>query len=169
MFDVLPYPNITASDSKEQMAQMLNYLLQLRETIEFELMSISAENLSPDLKAQLDSLGADIKTSNEEREEQLQQINNRSLTVNDVINSESYKASLKSLEEKIPTEYVVSAEQVQSSDEEGGINIYAFTDNSGEMKVLQVKNGYTPTIVLTVNFETGNLEYEQIQGETENG
>jgi hypothetical protein len=91
--------------------------VQFKETLEFALTNISTDNLSGDLISQLNTLGADIKSSNEERDDQLQQVASKSITVSDVLNSASYKASLQAVEDKIPSKF-------------------------------------------TINFETGNLEYE---------
>ena len=115
-------------------------------------MNISVDNLSQDLIDRLNELGTDIQKSNEDREDQMQQISNKTLSISDVINSESFKAAL-------PQEYLVSAEQIQSSNEPNGINIYAIEDASGEIKQFIVKNGKTPNVNFTVNFSTGNLEY----------
>ena len=152
MYDILPFPSITANDIKDLVAQTNNYLIQFKETLEFILMNISIENLSQELIDRLNALGADIQKSNEDREDQLQQISNKALTVSDVINSVVFKAAL-------PQEYLVSVEQIQTSEEPEGINIYSIEDASGEIKNFTVKNGKTPNVEFLVNFTTGNLEY----------
>lgn len=156
MYDMLPFPNITGATAEELTSQINNYLIQFKESLEFALTNISTENLSQELIALLNSFGADIEKSNEERDEQLKQVENKSLSVSDVINSEPFKSALNSAG---PKKYLVSAEQTQSSDEPEGINIYAITDESGEVKEFTVKNGKTPKIEFSVNFDTGNLEY----------
>ncbi len=113
MYDLLPFPQITATDPREQVKQVTEYLMRFKEELEFILTSSSVENLSPELIERLNGLGADIETSNVEREEQLTQMNARSLTVSDVINSSAFETALKN---------------------------------------------NTPTF--SINFETGNLEYE---------
>lgn len=152
MYDILPFPNIVAGSVEEQTAQINNYLIQLKETLEFVLTNISIENLSQDLIVRLNTLGADIQKSNEDREDQLQQVSNKTLSVSDVINSAAFKAAL-------PQNYLVSAEQIQTSEESEGINIYAIEDESGEIKQFTVKNGKTPNVEFSVNFNTGNLDY----------
>lgn len=159
MQDLFEYPTITSSQSEEQIKELVNYLVQFKETLEFTLANISADNLSTDLVSKLNTLGADIQRSNDEREEQIQQVVNNGLTVSDVINSEAYKASLKGVSDKIPTKYLESAEQIQISEEAGGINIYAFTDASGNKQEFVVRNGKTPVLEFSINYETGNLEY----------
>ena len=152
MYDILPFPNINATNINDLVGQTNNYLIQFKETLEFALMNISIDNLSNELIERLNTLGADIQKSNEDKEDQLQQVLNKTLTVSDVLNSAAFKAAL-------PQEYLVSAEQIQSSNEPNGINIYAIEEASGEIKQFIVKNGKTPNVNFSVNFETGNLEY----------
>lgn len=101
MYDMLPFPNITATDTKEQVAQINNYLIQFKETLEFILTNISADNLSPDLIAKLNALGSDIQKENAERGEEMQQVSGRIITASDVVNSAVYKADMDLREEKI--------------------------------------------------------------------
>ena len=63
------------------------------------------------------------------------------------------------LDDVKPKKYLVSAEQIQTSEESEGINIYAIEDESGRIKEFTVKNGKTPNVEFNVNFDTGNLEY----------
>ena len=171
MYDMLPFPHFTASTVEEQTAQINNYLIQFKETLEFILTNISAENLSPELVRKLNSLGAEIEKTTEETTEQLQQVSNKAITVSDVINSKAFKTAV---ENAGPQEYLVSAEQIQTSQESGGINIYAIKDSTGTVTKFIVKNGKTgnagpkgdkgdtgatPNVVFSVNFSTGNLEY----------
>lgn len=156
MYDMLPFPNLTAKNTEEQIAQINNYLIQFKETLEFILTNISTENLSQDLVNKLNSLGADIEKSVADREEEIQQMSNKTLTVSDVINSEPFKTALSTAG---PTKYLVSAEQIESSDENGGINLYAITNESGQVETFTVKDGKTPSMEFNVNFDTGDLEY----------
>ena len=91
MYDILPFPNITATDTKEQVAQINNYLIQFKEALEFILANISADNLSPELRGQLNSLGADIKSAKEEQNEVVQQMAHKGISVSDVVNSQLFK------------------------------------------------------------------------------
>lgn len=156
MYDMLPFPNITAKDAEEQVSQINNYLIQFKETLEFILTNISIDNLSQDLITKLNDMGADIEKSIEERDDQLQQVSNKTLTVSDVINSSAFTTAL---DDVTPKKYLVSAEQIQTSEEPEGINIYAIEDESGQIKEFIVKNGKTPIVEFSVNFDTGNLEY----------
>lgn len=153
MYDLLPFPNFAATEASELTAQLNNYLIQFKETLEFVLTNISTDNLSPDLITKLNELGAEIEKSNEERDDQINQVSNNSITVSDVLNSSAFKQAL-------PSKYLVSAEQTQSSDEPEGINLYVIEDSSGEVKTFTVKNGSTPDVEFSVNFNTGHLEYE---------
>ena len=96
MMDMFPFPSVTGKTSEEQIKDILNYLIQFKETLEFALMNISTENLSPDLVNRLNDLGANIQQNNAERESELVQITQKqTITVFDVLNSEAFKASLK--------------------------------------------------------------------------
>lgn len=89
---MLPFVRITGNNPEEQIKEILSYLNQFKETLEFVLMNISVENLSSDLINQLNELGADIKKSNVERENEVAQLSqNTTLTISDVCNSEIFK------------------------------------------------------------------------------
>jgi hypothetical protein len=94
MYDILPFPNITATNINDLVAQANNYLMQFKETLEFALTNISTDNLSQDLIEKLNSLGADIEKSIEDRDDQIQQVSNQAITVSDVINSPSFVAAV---------------------------------------------------------------------------
>lgn len=159
MYDMLPFPNITGTTVEEQTAQINNYLIQFKETLEFILSNISTDNLSPALVEKLNSLGAEIEKNSEDTTEQIQQVSNKSITVSDVINSAAFDAAVDSA---VPHKYLVSAEQIQTSQESGGINIYGIEDATGKVSQFTVKNGEkgdTPNVTFTINYNTGNLEY----------
>lgn len=96
MYDMLPFPNITAKEPTEQMVQINNYLIQFKEALEFILTNISYDNFSQDLINKLNILGADIEKSSEDIDEQIQQLSNKNITVSDVINSPSFNAAVSS-------------------------------------------------------------------------
>ena len=150
MFDTLPFPNMTAKDAEERSKQTIDYLLQLREELVFILDSIvSGEygklSTQPKQTAVVESV---LVSSSDD-----------SLTVSEVINSATFKAAIESVKDTIPDEYLVSANQSYVSGEPGGINLYSIKDSSGRVQTFQVKNGKTPKVTFTVNYETGNLEY----------
>ena len=98
MYDMFPFPQTTPSKPIEgQMAEIVNYLIQFKETLEFILMNISTDNLSQELVDKLNSLGADVTKNNADIDEQVQQVSQsvKSLTVSDVINSEAFKIALE--------------------------------------------------------------------------
>ena len=94
MYDILPFPIIGAGSAEEQTAQINNYLIQLKESLEFILTNISIDNLSQDLIAKLNNIG--VETSSKETNEQIQQISGQLLTISDVINSDVFNSALKS-------------------------------------------------------------------------
>jgi hypothetical protein len=101
MLEIIPIPNLTATDALALSKQMNNYLLRLKEVLEFELSSISTDNLAPELRRKLDALGANIKTINEVREDEMKQVSSNSLTIEDVLNSSLFKAELQSIKNQL--------------------------------------------------------------------
>jgi hypothetical protein len=100
MMDLLPFPHITATEPKEQLSQLRDYLFQFKEELEFILSNLNENNLSQELIDKLNSLGADIDKTDDDSNDQLWQISSRTVTVSDVINSTAFDLALKS---KIPT------------------------------------------------------------------
>ncbi len=97
MFDMLPFPRVTESKTeKQQIVELVSYLTQFKETLEFALMNISSDNLSPELVNKLNSLGADIERSNTVREDEVAQVKAQALTVSDVCNSDLFKLAIES-------------------------------------------------------------------------
>lgn len=151
MYDMLPFPNISATNIEELSFQTNNYLIQFKETLEFILTNIGADNLSSDLTETLNALGAEVEKTIEDTDDQLQQVAGKTLTVADVINSSAFE---EALDDATPKTYLESVEVI-----EDGININAIEDGSVEVKQYTIKNGKTPEVEFSVNFETGNLEY----------
>lgn len=96
MVDAFPFPRITEETSEKQIKQLVDYLIQFKETLEFALTNISTENLSPELISKLNELGADIQKSNDAREEELAQLTVDTLTISDVCESNTFKDAVKS-------------------------------------------------------------------------
>ncbi len=151
MYDMLPFPNITATNIEELSFQTNNYLIQFKETLEFILTNIGADNLSPDLMETLNSLGAEVEKTVEETDDQFQQVASKTITVADVVHSPAFKDAL---EDATPKEYLKSVKVVDE-----GLNVYAIEDVSGEIKQYTLKHGKTPKVEFSINFNTGNLEY----------
>lgn len=96
MFDILSFPRVTGSTPEEQIQSLSNYLIQFKENLEFALMNISADNLSPDLVNRLNELGANIEQSNTDREDALTQLIVDTLTISDVCESNTFKLAIES-------------------------------------------------------------------------
>jgi hypothetical protein len=181
MYDILPFPNITATDAKGQVSQINNYLIQLKEELEFILTNISADNLSPELLSQIRSLGAEVKTTKEEQVETTQQITQRMISVSDVVESDAFKESTISgvtvngdqltkdvhgnVNVDIPTDYICDGSQTTTSQEDGGENIYTFQRADGTTDTFKCRNGSkgekgdVPVVTFQVDYDTGELQY----------
>ena len=96
MVDIFPFPSVQQGNPENQIADIVNYLIQFKETLEFALMNISSDNLSPELKRKLNELGAGIEESNKAREEEVTQVSVNALTIPDVCNSDLFKNAIKS-------------------------------------------------------------------------
>ena len=103
MVELFPFPRIMGRNAEEQIKELCDYLIQFKETLEFALMNISTDNLSSDLVAKLNDLGADIERSKEERVENFAQVSNNALTVSDVCNSDVFKAAVQNETEELRT------------------------------------------------------------------
>ena len=101
MNNILPYPNITATEPKEQIQQLKSYIFQLTETLEFLLTNINTDNLSPSLVNQLNDLGMSIENTRADVDERQQITTNlvkeNSLTVNDVITSVAFQNEVQEM------------------------------------------------------------------------
>jgi hypothetical protein len=95
MLDMLPFPRIMGDTPDKQIVELVTYLVQFKETLEFALRNISTENLSPELVNKLNELGAGIEKSNENREDEIAQVSSKTLTVSDVCNSEIFKLAVE--------------------------------------------------------------------------
>lgn len=100
----LIYPNITAPDTVGQIQQIVSYLFQLKEQLEFILSNIGEENLSLELRKELNSLGAEIQltqTDFNNNTQRMESVANKQLTVSDVINSSQYQASVQGIKDSV--------------------------------------------------------------------
>lgn len=123
MFDTFLFPSVTNGKPPEkQIEEIVNYLIQFKETLEFELNNISTDNLAPTFVNMLTDLGANIDKYKEEREEEVAQLKHNSLTISDVCNSDLFKLAVQSETSKYISfninfdtghlEYNVSSEEV---------------------------------------------------------
>jgi hypothetical protein len=101
MVDIFPFPSTPSSTPEGQIKDILNYLIQFKETLEFALNNITIDNLSQDLITKLNTLGADIEQNKEDRDDQITQMSVKSLTVSDVVNSGIFEASVIAMISKI--------------------------------------------------------------------
>jgi CII-binding regulator of phage lambda lysogenization HflD len=74
MVDLFPFPKLNGNTPEEQITELVRYLTDFKELLEFELRNISMENLSPELMNKIKGLGTDIEQTKENREEELAQI-----------------------------------------------------------------------------------------------
>lgn len=94
MIDIFDFLRLTKDTEKEQILEIVQYLTQFKETLEFALNNISIDNLSDELIGKLNSLGADIQRRDDERIDELAQVSNKSLTISDVCNSDTFKEAV---------------------------------------------------------------------------
>ena len=52
----LPYPNLITKTDSERIEELVRYLIQLREALEFTLANISIDNLSPELQERISAV-----------------------------------------------------------------------------------------------------------------
>lgn len=55
MLDLLPYLDLRSKTTPEQVAEIANYLVRLKDELENVLTTISEENLSPELLEKINS------------------------------------------------------------------------------------------------------------------
>lgn len=77
MFDILPFPRISGSTPEEQIPEIIKYLNQFKESLEFILMNIGTENLSSELKTRLSEIEKSITDNRKDIEEEIAQISNK--------------------------------------------------------------------------------------------
>ena len=95
MIDALPFLHLTAKDTNTQIEQITEYLFHLKEALELILMNISTDNLSAELRDKLNKYSKEIEGLIERDVELAQQMVENAITVEDVLESEEYKESLK--------------------------------------------------------------------------
>ena len=74
MFDALPIPRLREKTPEKQISELMDYLLQFKEALEFILINISEDNLSPELRNKLDTLVKAVEENGRYKEEELAQI-----------------------------------------------------------------------------------------------
>ena len=95
MIDILPFLRVSGGTAEEKINDICDYLIQLKETLEFALMNITSENLSKELIDKLNRLGADIRTGNDNTESAVRQLSSKSVTIPGVCSSEIFKQAVE--------------------------------------------------------------------------
>lgn len=96
MIDMFPFPRLVGNTPEEQIASIVDYLVQFKETLEYAINDISTDNLSPELIRKLNDLGAGIEQAKSESEDEIAQVSVNTLTITDVCESEQFKSAVKS-------------------------------------------------------------------------
>lgn len=97
MRDLLPFPMLRSTTPERQIEELVVYLVQLKEELEFILSNISEDNLSEALRKRLEGLGVSIGASDTRREDELQQVTSRIISVSDVVSSDVFKAAVRDI------------------------------------------------------------------------
>ena len=77
MFDVLPFLMPTSPTTEGQVKEIIDYLAQLKEQLEFVLSNISEKNFSESFKQKLKEMDESIKSAEKNRTEELAQVSNK--------------------------------------------------------------------------------------------
>lgn len=77
MFDVLPFLMTTSPTTEGQVKEIIDYLAQLKEQLEFVLSNISEKNFSESFKQKLKEMDDSIKSAEKNRTEELAQVSNK--------------------------------------------------------------------------------------------
>ncbi|MEE1351572.1 MAG: hypothetical protein UHM23_05930 [Clostridia bacterium] len=97
MRDLLPFPMLRSTTPERQIEELVIYLVQLKEELEFILSNISEDNLSETLRKRLEGLGVSIGASNKNRKDELLQVTSRLISVRDVVGSDVFKEAVKNI------------------------------------------------------------------------
>ena len=77
MSDLFAFPTLRRDTPEEQIEELVDYLIQFKETLEFVLTNISAENLSEELRKKFDSLEEKIEKNKNDNQEEMAQISQK--------------------------------------------------------------------------------------------
>ena len=97
MRDLLPFPMLRSTTPEAQIEELVIYLVQLKEELEFILSNISEDNLSEALRKRFEGLGVSIGASNKNRKDELLQVTSRLISVRDVVGSDVFKEAVKNI------------------------------------------------------------------------
>jgi hypothetical protein len=88
---------LRSTTPETQIEELVVYLVQLKEELEFILSNISEDNLSEALRKRLEGLGVSIGASNKNRKDELLQVTSRLVSVRDVVGSDVFKEAVKNI------------------------------------------------------------------------
>ena len=97
MRDLLPFPLLRGKLPETQIEELVTYLVQLKEELEFILSNISEDNLSEGLKKRLNSLGESIGTNTTKSEDELLQVTSKILSVRDIVGTDVFKEAVRDI------------------------------------------------------------------------
>ncbi|MDD3369125.1 MAG: hypothetical protein PHP50_09610 [Lachnospiraceae bacterium] len=156
----LPHPQILATTTEDQVTQIYNYLIQLKEEIEFYLQNISSDNLSQNFVQQLVSMQDMIAATRTDAMDAQAMAQSGRITIEDVIKSSLFKNVIDETKKEVNTytDNSVSAMETKLKQD-----IAATAE-----KTLQEAKAYTDLFEykITVNYETGELEYNKVRKES---
>jgi hypothetical protein len=91
MYDLLPFPNLVTRTSEEQIKELVRYLVQFKETLEFLITNIGIDNLSPELREKLSAVGVS------QNEDEVVQITSKILSVADIVESPLFEEAVRNI------------------------------------------------------------------------
>lgn len=97
MRDLLPFPMIRGKLPEAQIEELVTYLVQLKEELEFILSNISEDNLSEGLRKRLNSLGESIGANTTKSEDELLQVTSKIMSVRDIVGTDVFKEAVRDI------------------------------------------------------------------------
>lgn len=97
MRDLLPFPLLRGKLPETQIEELVTYLVQLKEELEFILSNISEDNLSEGLKKRLNSFGKSIGANTTKSEDELLQVTSKILSVRDIVGTDVFKEAVRDI------------------------------------------------------------------------
>lgn len=80
-----------------QIEELVTYLVQLKEELEFILSNISEDNLSEGLRKRLNSLGESIGANTTKSEDELLQVTSKIMSVRDIVGTDVFKEAVRDI------------------------------------------------------------------------
>lgn len=92
--DLFPFLRLMGDTPEKQIGEIVEYLMQFKEMVEFALGNISTDNLSPEFATKLSEIEGSVNQINKNREEDYAQIISKILKTSDIFNSEAFKSAV---------------------------------------------------------------------------